>query len=218
MNRQTFDPIQQPTLAYRHAFDWLAVQLQAAGGPVAAVAPSLFHSAEILRRLPRLPLVAPLPDRLPQVAAELGLPAPTELRTCRESLRAVAWTEPATGDVDLLEPVQAALHPGAYLYVLLPGVLGCFLSEHRHGEWGRLLSARRAVVLLRSHGLRIRRRLGLHGLRAVANHYAGLGASGLGRVDWRDRRHFAMRRDFVEPGFAGSRLSALVLIVAEKRP
>lgn len=216
MNRQTFDPIHLPGLAYRHAFDWLAVQLQAAGGPVAALVPRIFHGVELLRRLHHLPFLDPLPEGFPQAIAALGLPVPIEMHPCSGPLRAIAWPEPAVRDVALLEPLQAALHPGGYLYVLAPGRLGRFLSEHRLSQKGRLLSARRALGLLRSHGLRVHQSLGLHGCRAVTHHYAGQVALRLGRLDWWERCHFAMRRDFVERGLAAHRLSALSLIVAEK--
>lgn len=59
MNDLTFDPIYRPGLAYQHAFDWLALGLSVASGPVACLAQSTFEGAELLRRLGGVAFLAP---------------------------------------------------------------------------------------------------------------------------------------------------------------
>jgi hypothetical protein len=210
-----FDPIRRPGLAYQHAFDWLALHLQAAGGPVAALAPQTFHGAELLRRLPYLPFLPPLPRGLARAAASLGLSAPTGSDPSAGPFHAVAWAEPPAEAGTRLSALARSLHPGGRLYLLAPGPLGRFLAERRHNSWDPRLPARQALRLLASRGWRIRQHLGLHGPRAVVHHYLGRLAARLGHNHRRDRRHFALRRDFVETGLS-LRLAALILIAAEK--
>ena len=145
MRNIRFDPTARPGLAYCQAFDWLAMQLQATDGPVAALAPRTFHGAELLRRLPHLPFLAPLPRGLRRAAASLGLAPPTEIRSLPGSLRAIAWTEPASDDVCQLDRLKVVLHSGGHLYLVAPGPLGRFLAEHRQDDWGRLLSGRQVL-------------------------------------------------------------------------
>lgn len=208
-----FDPIYRPGLAYQHAFDWLAVQLQATTGPFAALAPGAFHAGELLRRLPMLSLLPPAPDGLDQVSAVLGA-TPTLSEPEPGTLAAIAWVEPAAGDVAQLAQLQAWLQPRGRLYLVAGGRLSRFLAERRADQDNRLLDARKAVAQLRRHGFRIRQQLGLHGPRAIGWHYAGEAAGRFSKTALRDRAHFAMRRDFVEAGLS-QHLSALTLITAE---
>lgn len=210
-----FDPIHRPGLVYQHAFDWLAVQLQATAGPFAALAPGAFHARELLRRLPMLSLLPPAPDGLDQVSAVLGA-TPTLSEPEPGTLAAIAWVEPAAGDVALLAQLQAWLQPRGRLYLVAGGRLSRFLAERRAYQDSQLLDARRAVAQLRRHDFRIQQQMGLHGLRAIAWHTAGETARRLGRPALRDCAHYAMRRDFVEAGGA-RRAAALILIMAERQ-
>lgn len=208
-----FNPIHRPGLAYQHGFDWLAVQLQATIGPIAALVPGAFHAGELLRRLPMLSLLPPAPDGLDQVSAALGA-APTVLEPEPGTLATIAWVEPAVGDLALLAQLQAWLQPRGRLYLVAGGRLSRFLAERRAEQDSQMLDARKAVAQLRRHGFRIRQQLGLHGPRAIGWHYAGEAAGWFGKTALRDRAHFAMRRDFVEAGL-GQHLAALTLVTAE---
>lgn len=210
-----FDPIRRPGLAYQHAFDWLAVELQCTAGPVVALAPAAFHAAELLRRLPALALLPPAPDGLEQVAAALGA-NPALLEPAPRTLAAIAWAEPEAGSAGQFEQVRAWLQPRGRLYLVTGGRLGRFLAERRAGQGGHLLDARDATALLRRHGFRIQQQVGLHGPRAIAWHSGGEMARRLGKPARRDRAHFAMRRDFVEAS-ACRRAAALTLITAERQ-
>ena len=214
----TWDPTRHPGLAYRHAFDWLALQLHAAAGPVAALAPSVFHAGELLRRLPHLALLPPTPDGLEAVAAALGSRPNRAMARAAAGLRAAAWPEPAaaTGP-ERLPQIHSWLQPGGHLYLVAADRLAPFLAERRSRPVPPALDAARATALLREHHFRVVAHTGLHGPRAIAWHYAAEAAACLGQLARRDRAHFAMRRDFVETG-PGRRLSALALITAERRP
>jgi len=208
-----FDPCRRPGLAYQHAFDWLAVQLQATSGPIATMALGFFATGELLRRLPSLPMIPPAPMDLEQVAAALDA-LPILLEPEPGTLAAVAWVEPTVDDVAMFAQLQIWLQPCGRLYLVAGGRLSRFLAERRADQGSQRLDARRVVALLRRHDFRIRQQIGLHGPRAIACHYAGEAAGRFDRPALRDRAHFSMRRDFVEAGL-GRHLSALTLIVAE---
>lgn len=212
----TVDPIHRPGLAYQHAFDWLAVQLHSTPGPVAALVPAAFHAAELLRRLPCISLLPPLPEHLTQVGTALGN-HPVTPQPENNSFSAIGWVEPLSNDAGHLQLLAQGLEPGGRLYLIAGGPLSRFLTDRRQRNDADYLSAHRAQSLLKQHGFRVVQRLGVHGPRAIGWHYAGEAAYRLGRPAWRDRAHFAMRRDFVEPG-AANQLAALVLITAKRCP
>ena len=121
MTTRSRDPLHRPGLAYQHAFDWLAVQLHATGGRVAARATTLFHAVELLRRLPDLPLLPPLAPGLEEAAADLGLSVTAPEQAAQEGLHALALIEPPHADPASL---TASLRPGGCLYLVAPGPLG----------------------------------------------------------------------------------------------
>lgn len=89
---------QRPGLAYQHAFDWLAVQMQGIEGPYAGLVPSVFQGVELLRRLPEIPFMNPVPLGLVEASLALGLNH-VAAADKREELAAVAWVEPRLKDV-----------------------------------------------------------------------------------------------------------------------
>jgi hypothetical protein len=202
----TFDATRRPGLAYQLAFDWLAVRLHAAG-PVVYYVGTTWQLSEMARRLPHVTALID-PAARAAAAASLGLP---ELPGDEAgSLQAVALIEPAV----LPREVIDRLGPGGRLYVVAAGPLARFLAERRDGS-GAPLGARAVASAARAAGFRVVERLGIHPPAAVLAHYAGEAALALGRRDWRDRRHFAMRRDFVTTGPAVA-WSALVCLGLER--
>lgn len=216
LNRERFDPISRPGLAYQHAFDWLAVRL-ANTGPAACLAPSTFCAVEMLRRLPELPFLEPLPDGLDPAATALGCRSPGTIDPKEGELAAVAWLEPATKDLERLDDLAQILSPTARLYLIAGGPLARFLAERRTGANGQasLLNDRVAKRTLQQHGFLIKERLGWHGLQAIGFHTLAQVALCLGRRHRRDRFHYAMRRAFGVRG-SGRHLVALTCLSAER--
>jgi hypothetical protein len=209
--------IARPGLAYQYAFDWLAVQLQAAHGPVAALVTAAFHGCELLRRLPNLQFLEPLPPMLGSKALSLDI-NPVHTVTESTPLTAAAWVEPLRQDSHLLPTLQQQIQPGGRLYLVAGGRLARFLTERQQiGNGYAFWSANEIQVALIQSGWRVQSVFGLHGLTATAWHYLGELYGRLGQIHWRDRCHYAMRRAFVEkdrrPGF-----TALACLTAERLP
>ena len=183
------DPIRRPGLAYQHAFDWLAVSLHAAGGPVACVAASPRQMAEMARRLPDLP--GPETDTGPLAAAALMLPAGFDPALVRR------------------------LRPDGRLYAVVPGRLARFMADWERGR--PAMSERSFIAAARENGFAVVERIAIHPPRAIVQHYAGELALRAGSRAARDRRHFAMRRDMVTAGRPAA-LSALICLTLERRP
>ena len=216
MNDRRFDPVQLPGLAYRHAFDWLAVRLQAHEGAAGCLAPTAFHAAELLRRMPAVPFIEPAPEGLHQATAALGLDPAATVPPEPASLAAIAWLEPDTTTIERLGEIRQALRPDGRLYVIAGGALVRFLTERRIGllDGKEYVGDRRCTNTLARSDFRIVERVGWHGMTAIAWHYMGEVAGRVGRSDWRDRYHYAMRRAF---GVHGPRqqLVALTCLAAE---
>jgi hypothetical protein len=201
------DITRRPGLAYQHAFDWLAVRLHAAGLAAYSVG-AAWQFMEMARRLPHVPVIAIDPAARAVAAAALGLP---ELPDDEAGpLRAAALVEPAAFPGELL----ARLEPDGRLYAVTGGRAARFLDE-RQTNGAAALNEQALVSAARAAGFRVVERLGIHPPAAVLAHYAGEGALALGRRDWRDRRHFAMRRDFIATGPAVA-WSALVCLTLER--
>lgn len=202
------DVTTRPGLAYQHAFDWLAVRLSAAVGPAAYAVAAGWQLREMAGRLPGIPALAGDAAGRDAVAAALGWP---EIRDdAGGPLQAVALVEPPA----LPRPALDRLQPGGRLYVVSGGRAARFLAERR-GSNRPVLSEKEVAALARAEGLRVVERLGLHPPAAVLAHYAGEAALAFGRRDWRDRRHHAMRRDFVTTG-PTTGWSALVCLALER--
>jgi len=200
------DIIRKPGLAYQEAFDWLAVRLHAMDGPVACSVAADWQLAEMARRLPRVPtLHSEAAGR--ELFHALGLPEP---EISPGLLGAIALVEPAKFPPASFE----RLKPGGRLFVVAGGRLARFLAERRGRAATSPMSERALVGVARGIGFRVIERLGIHPPAAVLHHYAGEAALALGRRDWRDRCHCAMRRDFVTVGPLVS-WSALVCLTLE---
>jgi hypothetical protein len=217
MNHGHFDPVQLPGLAYRHAFDWLAVRLQAHEGAIGCLAPTTFHAAELLRRMPLVPFIEPVPDGLHESPVALGSDPAATVPPEPASLEAIAWLEPDTTSIERLGEIRRALQPDGRLYVIAGGALVRFLVERRLGllNGKEYLGDRRCAGALKRNDFRISERVGWHGLAAIAWHHMGETAGKMGRSDWRDRYHYAMRRDFGQQG-PGRWLVALTSLAAER--
>jgi hypothetical protein len=120
-------------------------------------------------------------------------------------------------DLERLHDLAQVLAPNGKLYFIIGGCLARFLAERRTGTDNQVNLVGNIAVIrsLRSHGFRIKQRLGWHGPSAVFWHYAGQLALPQGRLDMRDRCHYAMRRSFTERGFR-YRLTALIGLCAER--
>jgi hypothetical protein len=202
-----YDVARRPGLAYQHAFDWLAVRLHAAG-PAAYSVGAAWQFMEMARRLPHVPAIAIDPAARAAAAAALGLP---ELPGDEAGpLWAAALIEPAAFPGEL----AARLGAGGRLYAVTGGRAARFLAERRTNG-AAALNEPALVGAARAVDFRVVERLGIHPPAAVLTHYAGEAALALGRRDWRDRCHFAMRRDFVTTGPAVA-WSALVCLALER--
>lgn len=208
-----FDPIRRPGLAYQHAFDWLAVQLASTPGPIAALAPTLFLATELIRRLPHVTLLQPLPSDINSAAITLDVPGQLT-PPATGALSALALLEPLTTDLVEAHRYQSLLHPEGHLYIIIGGGLASFLTEHRRIRRAHLATYQDAITALEKADFRIREQMQLHGPRAIVWHLISQFASRLKMTHWQDRFHFAMRRDFVQTTLP-PRLAALTLIVAE---
>ena len=183
------DPIRRPGLAYQHAFDWLAVGLHAAGGPVACAVAAPWQMAEMAGRLPELP----------KAEAET------------DPLAAVGLVLPAAVDPALL----GRLRPDGRLYAVVAGPLARFTADWQPNA--PTLSERSFIAAARENGFAVVERIAIHPPRAIVQHYAGELALRAGSRVARDRRHFAMRRDMVTAGRPAA-LSALICLTLERRP
>lgn len=203
-------------MAYRHAFDWLAVHLQAHEGAVGCLAPTTFHAAELLRRVPAAPFIEPVPEGLHEASAALGLDPVATVPPEAASLAAIAWLEPDTTTIERLGEIRRALRPEGRLYVLAGGALVRFLAERRVGllDGKEYVGDRRCKKSLARGNFRIVERVGWHGLASIAWHCMAEAAGRVGRPDWRDRYHYAMRRAFRERG-SRQQLVALTCLAAE---
>jgi hypothetical protein len=171
------------------------------------------HAAELLRRLPDLPLIGP-PAESAIVADDLGLDGATQTEPGPSELAALAWVEPFQSDVAELERIGRWLKPSGRLYLVAGGRLSRFLAERRVDHGSDYLSGTRAKVLLKENGFHVLEQIGLHGPRAITWHSGGVILRQFSRPAMSDQAHFAMRRDFVEAGL-GRHLAALTLISAE---
>lgn len=193
------DPLLRPGLAYQYAFDWLAVQLNAAAGPTAALTAAPFHTLELLRRLPQLPFLPPLPPEAAEAGLSWGLP-PAQTAVPTPQLAAVAWLEPRRADAHQLPLLRQWLKPGGTLYLVAAGRLSRFLAEQRHGRaaadsWP---AAAMGTALVQA-GFQCRSAFGLHGPAAIGWHLLAQICRRLGRLHWQDRCHYALRRAFIDP-------------------
>jgi hypothetical protein len=210
------DSLARPGLAYLYAFDWLAVQLAAVAGPVTALVTQPFHGVELLRRLPDLSFLEPLPPEVVRAGLSLGI---TPVRTLAEGveLDALAWLEPRREDAHQLLALRRRLRPGGKLYLLAGGPLARFLAERQQSTVAAYWPVTEAQAELSQNGFQLQSAFALHGLVAVAWHYLGEWCDRLGRRHWRDRAHFAMRRAFVT-GYRPPRPFALACLTLERVP
>lgn len=216
MSSDFFDPIYRPSLAYQHAFDWLSIRLNASEGPVAFLATSAFDGAELMRRLPAVAFLEPVPSEMPGVNTALGLPEIKAVSPRDSILAAVAWSQPNADELKQILLLKKVLRPGGRLFVIANGGLARFLVEQRMDERSKArINEREVTKSLRKHGFRITDYMGWHGVGAIAWHYLGRTAFRLGRLDWRDRCHFAMRRTFSQERRVG-RIVALTGLTAER--
>lgn len=208
------DVTQRPGLAYQHAFDWLAVNLYAAAGPTAYKVNSARHLLQMARRLPEVPALDADPAWWPMVATALGVdkPAGSGIDDCLWT--AIGLAEPGLSERGLFDSLRQSLWPGGYLYVIAGGPMSRFLEERRR-DGTPILDGPAVVAAARAASFRVVQQLDLHPPAAVVAHYSGEAALALGRRDWRDRRHFAMQRDFVSSRSAAG-LSALVCLALER--
>lgn len=205
------DITQRPGLAYQHAFDWLAVRLHSAQGPVAYAIGGDWHLAEMASRLPAVPTFGSNAVSMTPVSVALGLASIPTAELTGESWAAVGLVEPERIEQTLLDSIP----PGGRLYVVAGGRLARFLAERKAQDGHRSMTAIEVVAEARAAGFRVVERLGIHPPAAILEHYAGAAAMAFGRRDARDRRHFAMRRSMVTGGRAAG-LSALVCLAMER--
>jgi hypothetical protein len=203
------DVIRRPGLAYQLAFDWLAVRLHAASGPVAYAASAAWQLVEMADRLPGVPALGATATARTAVAAALGLPDIPAFDTGQ--LWAVGLIEPAEAPREIFDRLES----GGRLYVVAGGALGRFLAERRVDNDFSPLSGRAIAATARASGFRVVERLGVQPPAAVLHHYAGELVRAAGRRDVRDRRHAAMRRAMLTDGRAAS-VSALVCLTMER--
>ncbi|MBE2234082.1 MAG: hypothetical protein IAE85_11355 [Anaerolinea sp.] len=207
MTATSIDVTHRPGLAYQQAFDWLAVCLHAADGMVAYGAAAPWQWLELAHRLPHTATLSRAPAAREALAA-LGL---AEAAPASGLLAAVGLVEPAEVGPALFDRLSA----DGRLHVVTGGRLARFLAERRGSAAASPMSARELAASARTAGFHVVERLGIHPPAAVWQHYAGEAVLALGRRDWRDRRHCAMRRDFVVGGPAAS-WSALVCLTLER--
>jgi hypothetical protein len=211
-----FDPIQRPGLAYQHGLDWLAVNLGNAPGPIACLISSHFHLIEMLRRLPDISLLTPVPEDLEIAAKMVSLSRPRIAEPNERGFAAVAWLEPCAEHRVVLPWLRRILSPEGRLFVVAGGRLGRFLTDRRRPDFAHRdhLHAPRVMPMLKHSGFNVQASVGWQDLRATGWHYLGEAARRLGRPDIRDRCHFAMRARFSN-GHPAAGLVALVGITAE---
>lgn len=195
MTSVPFNPTHRPGLAYQHAFDRLAVQLNRSSGPVACLGTGAFETAELLRRAPQARLISASPA-LQEVSDRFGtqMVPPKEIEDA--VFNTIAWAEPLAIDVPRLAEIHDWLRSGGTLHLIVGGRFARFLQERQRIPAGRRLDEGSARRALRVHGFRVDDRLGFHGLRAIVLHQMSTVAGRLGRIAWQDRFHYAMRRDF----------------------
>ena len=163
-----------------------------------------------------MPFIEPAPRGLHEATAALGLDPAATIPTKPGSLAAIAWLEPDRASMERLGEIRRALEPQAKLYVIAGGALVRFLAERRAGllNGKESVGDRRFASGLSRSGFRIVERVGWHGLTSVIWHYMGEAADRMGRSDWCDRYHYAMRRAYGEQG-PRQHLVALTCLAAE---
>jgi hypothetical protein len=213
------DVTHRPGLAYQYAFDWLAVQLHASPGPVAAIAGPAWQLLEIRRRLPDIALLDladanARPHADAQRVAEV-LPQSHSVASSDKLWATVSWIEPAATDRPTFDKLRHCLLPYGRLLLVANGRLGRRLAEQRRDGHRATLRAAEVEAMAAEAGFHLVGRFGLHPPRALLHHYRGELALAMGRRDVCDRRQAAMRRDMVA-GPSGAGRAALVCLTLER--
>ena len=197
MNNLALAPRVRPGLAYQYAFDWLATRLAFKPALSACFTVDGFHKAEMEQRLCGLKMLTF------GAAGSFALGKPvTDLGVVMPLVNEFA-----------IESCVASLRENGRIHLITTGPLAAFLAENRAAN-GAYVSASDAISEFQRAGFRVVEKFGLHGLQAIFWHYVGKVAAKLGRFDWQDRCHYAMRRDFVVMN--SQNLVALVCVTLER--
>jgi hypothetical protein len=207
--------LQRPSLEFRHAFDFCAVEVHRLAGPVAVFASSAFCARELLRRLgdcsatlfpigkwaPSAPSAQPLfgPEVTWQDLASGGSASGLV------DFSVALWAEPDREDSErVLKHLGRMLRPGGHLYVVASGRLARFLPEWRRDQdrpGERRAGLLPTLRLLPAAGFTAEAVFGFHGPMSILWSYASRIVERLGRGDCADRCHFKMRAEYVVRGW-----------------
>lgn len=187
----------RPSLAFQHAFDWLAVCLHHHRDRTGFFTCSLLAATELMNRRPETVFLEQgcsyeeRKDGYSESLKEIGqFPA--------ESLAALGLVIPSTALELCLEQARSALRPSSSVHLVTNGPLARFLPDsHWFLGASRDFSSSYIRRVARDAGYRITEELGIHGIPSVAWHYAAVVAETVGRTDWKDRFHVRMRERFV---------------------
>ena len=213
-DKRLFDVTWRPGLAYQHAFDWLAVHLNAAGMAAAYSTQTLWQTAEIMHRLPNMPLLLPNPADVEQIANSFGYDSPRMVESDSQNWLAVGIVTPSREQLQNLDTLLEIVPPNGSVYTIVGGLLNRFMAEQRNSYAVEMVNETALVSTMRTAGFRVRDRLGLHTPTAAVRHYLGEISLKSGHRERRDRYHYAMRCNYVSRGYSAG-LSALVCLVLE---
>jgi hypothetical protein len=209
----------RPSLAYRYAFDFCAVEAYRQHGPVAILASNDFLAYELLKRLSQDQVALVLTSgegavfdgqasRVRQEAFAASIPA------CDSSFPTVIWAEPESTHLDRVNRLTA---PGGKLLIVSPGWSARFLPEAAYVDRAAFPLREQPVWrLLRRNGFVIDAVYGFHGLTTIFWGYMFRLADGVGRSDLADRCRIKMRSTVVEQGWA-TRFAAVKLVIGRRQ-
>lgn len=216
MMRLNSDATHRPGLAYQHAFDWLAIRLSVSGPAAVCAIRVEWQLLQLLERIPELEVMGSDPEMYANVAHALGVDVFRQSSNGDTADNvAVGFIEPVEDDIALIREVANSIRKHGRIHFITQGLLGRYLSEQRESSTPASLPEATLVSLANDHRYRVTERVGFHPPAAVGHHYRGQLAASRGRLDIRDRQHFAMRRSMVSVG-AATRWSALVCLSMER--
>lgn len=210
-----FDVAHRPGLACQHAFDWLAHNLYQMGDDAALIAGESWQAAEMLRRFPSLTLLDPVPEGVDGIINKLGIEQPPLVQSGNTGFPAIGVV--ATSNLgNIHRALKTITFTGCNLYFILEGRLARFMAEHHSNHSEQTISITGLLAELEATGFQLQQRLEIQGFESAFQHYLGEIAARANRFDLRDRRHFAMRRDFVSAS-SSSAWSTLVCLALERK-
>lgn len=215
----------RPTLVYHRAFDLCAMMTDSEDKSVPLFTSSLFYARELTKRLSAEVLLYPTSQSrftAQEIRAAMG-PEIAWQRVHYDSiqppnlpLNALIWAEPeAQSWPDTLNEIHQLARPSSKLCILGTTKLRRILPEWATYQPAHqpLDSPRPLIKAMRQLGYVIEDLYGLHGPLSLLFGSASRIPALLGREEWVDRCHIAMRQRFVVRGWQAT-LAPIWLLVA----